>query len=81
MSNTPSSIVCFKNGYSFVCIPVSLDDETEKKSSEQVQSYTLGPVPDYRWCMELLVSSLLSLTASKYCHCQKHRKREKQPQF
>ena len=25
---------------------MSLDDETEKKSSEQVQSCTLGPVPD-----------------------------------
>ena len=46
MSNTPSSIVCFKNGYSFVCIPVSLDDESEKKSSDQVQTCTLGPLPD-----------------------------------
>lgn len=47
-SNTPSSIVCFKNGYSFICIPVSLQDSSDedKKSSDQVQSSTLGPLPD-----------------------------------
>ena len=48
MSNIPSSIVCFKNGYSFVSIPVSLkgSDEDVNKSSDQVQSCTLGPLPD-----------------------------------
>ena len=47
MSNIPSSIVCFKNGYSFVCIPVILQDSSDedKKSSDQVQSSILGPLP------------------------------------
>merc|ERR1711976_1111537 len=47
MSNTPSSIVCFKNGYSFVCIPVILQEsaDEDKKSSDQVQSSILGPLP------------------------------------
>ena len=48
MSNTPSSIVCFKNGFSFVCIPVSLKESSneDKKSSDQVHVSTLGPLPD-----------------------------------
>ena len=48
MSNTPSSIVCFKNGFSFVCIPVSLNDSDEDKNSsaQQFKSNTPGPLPD-----------------------------------
>ena len=48
MSNTPSSIVCFKNGFSFVCIPVILKDSSDedKKSNDQVRLSTLGPLPD-----------------------------------
>ena len=41
MTNTPSSIVCFKNGYSFVCVPVQLGGE----EGDQVQQTTLGPLP------------------------------------
>ena len=41
MTNTPSSIVCFKNGYIFVCVPVQLGGE----EGDQVQQTTLGPLP------------------------------------
>ena len=31
IDNTASSVICFKNGYSYVNIPVKLDDESEKE--------------------------------------------------
>ena len=48
MTNTPSSIVCFKNGFSFVCVPVTLADSSCSDISEdgQVQNCVLGPLPD-----------------------------------
>ena len=48
MTNTPSSIVCFKNGFSFVCVPVTLADASSSDVSEddQVQNCVLGPLPD-----------------------------------
>ena len=34
MNKTPSSIVSFKNGYSFVCVPINLEEVKESKESE-----------------------------------------------
>ena len=46
MTNTPSSIVCFKNGYSFMCVPVILSDNSasDVAADDQVQSCLLGPL-------------------------------------
>ena len=46
MANTPSSIVCFKNGYSFMCVPVTLVDDSASDviADDQVQSCLLGPL-------------------------------------
>ena len=42
-TNKPSSIVCFKNGYSFVNVPVELYCD----SSREVKETILGPLPQF----------------------------------
>ena len=43
-NNSPSSIVCFKNGFSFISVPVSLTDYYA--GDDEVGSCELGPLPD-----------------------------------
>merc|ERR1712013_963863 len=45
MANTPSSIVCFKNGFSFVTVPVHL--KTDNTENDQIKSCTVGPLPPF----------------------------------
>ena len=45
MANTPSSIVCFKNGFSFVTVPVHL--KTDNTENDQIKSCTVGPLPSF----------------------------------
>eukprot|EP00090_Calanus_glacialis_P047572 TRINITY_DN9943_c0_g1_i6.p1 TRINITY_DN9943_c0_g1~~TRINITY_DN9943_c0_g1_i6.p1 ORF type:complete len:550 (-),score=161.39 TRINITY_DN9943_c0_g1_i6:124-1773(-) len=45
MANTPSSIVCFKNGFSFVTVPVILENSEEENA--QIKSCTIGPLPSF----------------------------------
>jgi len=53
MNKTPSSIVSFKNGYSFVCVPINLEEVKESKESEdaavgtQIRRCHIGPLPDF----------------------------------
>ena len=49
MDNTPSSIVCFKNGFSFVTVPVVLkeDPKTSDDTNTQIKSCTIGPLPSF----------------------------------
>merc|ERR1719483_1018025 len=44
MENTPSSIVCFKNGFSFVTVPVLLQED---ESDEDIKTCTVGPLPSF----------------------------------
>merc|ERR1712142_1410213 len=45
MANTPSSIVCFKNGFSFVTVPVQL--RTDQEDNDHIKSCTVGPLPSF----------------------------------
>merc|ERR1712123_178385 len=49
MANTPSSIVCFKNGFSFVTVPVQLSKDGTGTGDEntQIKSCTIGPLPSF----------------------------------
>ena len=46
-NNTPSSLICFKNGYSYVNIPVSLPNTQCGDSDTDIKSCEVGPVPDF----------------------------------
>jgi len=48
-SNTPSSIVCFKNGFSFVTVPVQLTNDPDKQDETDsgIQSCSIGPLPSF----------------------------------
>ena len=50
VNNTPSSIVCFKNGYSFVCVPVTLTPSVKDASEDDdnlVKRASVGPLPEF----------------------------------
>ena len=49
MANAPSSIVCFKNGFSFVTVPVQLsnDEESTCDGNAEIKSCTIGPLPSF----------------------------------
>ena len=44
-NNTPSSLICFKNGYSYVNIPVILTPE--KLSDDGIKECQVGPLPSF----------------------------------
>ena len=44
MDSIPSSVVCFKNGFSFVTVPVALPTVEDKSL---VQEFCLGPLPEF----------------------------------
>ena len=44
--NLPSSLICFKNGYSYVNIPVSLKSDQNNVKSTNVRECQVGPLPD-----------------------------------
>ena len=47
-NSTPSSLICFKNGYSYVNIPVSLpSDQAFTKENESIRECQVGPLPDF----------------------------------
>ena len=46
MKSAPSSVICFKNGYSFVCVPVTLKVK-EDVGDDVVQQTTVGPLPGF----------------------------------
>lgn len=45
--NTASSLICFKNGYSYVTIPVQLVASNDTDGSELIQECQVGPLPDF----------------------------------
>ena len=50
--NTPSSLICFKNGYSYVNIPVSLSHDSESNLNSDgkdlfVNECQVGPLPNF----------------------------------
>ena len=50
MANTPSSIVCFKNGFSFVTVPVLLGQDqpgTQEAQNDPIKSCIIGPLPSF----------------------------------
>ena len=46
-NNTPSSLICFKNGYSYVNIPVPLPNKQSGDSDTDIKSCEVGPVPNF----------------------------------
>ena len=56
MNNTPSSLICFKNGYSFVNIPVTLSSEGKVTSDDGIKECKVGPLPEF------VVGGTVSLT-------------------
>ena len=48
MKTTPSSIICFKNGYSFFSVPVALQPNEEKSGEDAIVMETIvGPLPQF----------------------------------
>jgi len=54
MKTTPSSIICFKNGYSFFSVPVSLQSNEDKPDNDSgnsedamVKETIVGPLPQF----------------------------------
>ena len=45
--NTPSSLICFKNGYSYVNIPVTLAPDPEKNEHSGIKECQVGPLPNF----------------------------------
>ena len=45
--NTPSSLICFKNGYSYVNIPVDLTLKNEEAEDTGVLECQVGPLPNF----------------------------------
>ena len=46
-NNTPSSLICFKNGYSYVNIPVSLSPDPELATDADIKECQVGPLPNF----------------------------------
>ena len=46
-NNTPSSLICFKNGYSYVNIPVSLSPDPDSTSDSDIKECQVGPLPNF----------------------------------
>ena len=46
-NNTPSSLICFKNGYSYVNIPVNLSPDLDTKKDGDVKECQVGPLPNF----------------------------------
>ena len=50
MKSTPSSVICFKNGYSFISIPVTLkvdEDVIDAVDEGVIQETAIGPLPGF----------------------------------
>ena len=45
--NTPSSLICFKNGYSYVNIPVNLTSDQEVTAETGIRECQVGPLPNF----------------------------------
>ena len=45
--NTPSSLICFKNGYSYVNIPVNLTSDEESTAKRGIKECQVGPLPNF----------------------------------
>ena len=45
--NTPSSLICFKNGYSYVNIPVNLTSDQEGTAETAIKECQVGPLPNF----------------------------------
>ena len=56
-NNTPSSVICFKNGYSYVNIPVCLSPNQELMKDTDIKECQVGPLPNFA------VHGTVSLTA------------------
>ena len=46
-NNIPSSIICFKNGYSYVNVPVPLPFDQRIDNAASIKESTIGPLPDF----------------------------------
>ena len=46
-NNTPSSLICFKNGYSYVNIPVTLSPDQELTRDADIKECQVGPLPNF----------------------------------
>ena len=46
-NNTPSSLICFKNGYSYVNIPVNLSPDIDSKKDADIKECQVGPLPNF----------------------------------
>ena len=46
-NNTPSSLICFKNGYSYVNIPVNLSPDLDTKKDGDIKECQVGPLPNF----------------------------------
>ena len=46
-NNIPSSIICFKNGYSYVNVPVSLLSDQHIDNAASIKECTIGPLPNF----------------------------------
>ena len=46
-SNTPLSLICFKNGYSYVNIPVSLSSDPDSANDSDIKECQVGPLPNF----------------------------------
>ena len=46
-NNTPSSLICFKNGYSYVNIPVPLPNKQAGDADTDIKTCEVGPVPNF----------------------------------
>ena len=56
-NNTPSSVICFKNGYSYVNVPICLSPNPELTKDGDIKECQVGPLPDFA------VHGTVSLTA------------------
>ena len=46
-NNTPSSLICFKNGYSYVNIPVTLSPDPKLTRDADIKECQVGPLPNF----------------------------------
>ena len=46
-ANTPSSLICFKNGYSYVNIPVALTSSQPICEDTNIRECQVGPLPNF----------------------------------
>ena len=56
-NNTPSSVICFKNGYSYVNVPVCLSPYPQLTKDADIKECQVGPLPEFA------VHGTVSLTA------------------